>query len=370
MKPLTVLHVNTELGYRGGEIQNLFLAEGLAGRGHRCVLAVPPGSGLGERALDRGLDVREHTMRGEFDAGASIWLAGLLRSERPDVVHYHTSHAVTLGTWARTLSRHPPAVATRRTSFPTRRNPFFRLKFTLRLDRLIAVSGSIRTDLIAAGIPSERISVVHSGIDLSRFASATGGEEFRRELGLTSSDFLVGCVGALAAQKGHLLLLAAVAALAPDLPQLHVALVGEGELQGRLLDEARGLGIGDRIHLTGFRDDVPQVTTAFNLAVLPSVAGEGSPATVKEAMAAGVPVIATDIGGVREILEDGKQGLLISPGSAKALQAALRLLIEDSQLRDAMGDAGRERARDFSMERMITKTEHVYASLSDAATVR
>jgi len=366
MKALPVLHVNTEQGYRGGEIQNLFLAEGLARRGHRCVLAVPPGSGLGERALDRGLDVRERTMKGEFDAGASIWLAGLLRSERPDIVHYHTSHAVALGTWARTLSRHPPAVATRRTSFPTKRNPLFRLKFTLRIDRLIAVSGSIREDLIAAGIPSERIAVIHSGIDLRRFVDASGGEEFRRELGLRPNDFLVGCVGALAAQKGHLLLLEAVAALAPSLPELHVALVGEGELQARLLDEARGLGIGDRIHLTGFRDDVPLATAAFDLAVLPSVAGEGSPATVKEAMAAGVPVIATDIGGVREILEDGRQGLVISPGNAKALQAALRMLIEDAPLRDAMGQAGRERAREFSMERMIEKTEDVYASLCEA----
>jgi len=115
---------------------------------------------------------------------------------------------------------------------------------------------------------------------------------------------------------------------------------------------------------------VPQLTSGFNLAVLPSVAGEGSPATVKEAMAAGVPVIATDIGGVREILEDGKQGLLISPGSAKALQAALRLLIEDAPLRDAMGTAGRERAREFSMERMIERTEDVYASLCDAGSER
>jgi glycosyltransferase involved in cell wall biosynthesis len=207
--------------------------------------------------------------------------------------------------------------------------------------------------------------VVHSGIDLRRFEAATGGEEFRRELGLEPVDFLVGCVGALAAQKGHLLLLEAVAALAPSIPQLHVALVGQGDLQARILDEARGLGIGDRIHLAGFRDDVPQVTSAFNLAVLPSVAGEGSPATVKEAMAAGVPVIATDIGGVREILQDGVQGLLITAGSANALQAALRRLIEDAALRDAMGRAGRERAREFSMERMIERTEDVYASLCD-----
>jgi len=302
-------------------------------------------------------------MQGEFDPLAAAWLAGIVRDEQPDLIHYHTSHAVTLGTLGRLTGTRQPAVATRRTSFPTRRNPLFRVKFTFRLDHVIAVSGSIRDDLLAAGVPPESVSVVHSGIDLARFEDAGSGEEFRREFELPPDAFLVGCVGALSQHKGHVHLVRVVAALAADLPALHLALLGEGDLTGEILDEARGLGVGDRVHLAGFRDDVTQATAAFDLSVLPSISGEGSPAAIKEAMAAGVPVVASDIGGVREILTDGREGLIVPPGDEAAMEAAFRRLAGDPDLRRALGEAGRIRAREYSMERMVERTEEVYIRL-------
>ena len=365
---MKVLHINTERGFRGGEIQNLYLAAGLVERGHQCILAVQYGSLLVDRASERGLDVRQRPINGEFDPLAASWLARLIRDERPDVLHYHTSHAVTLGTMARLARRGPVSVATRRTSFPTRRNPFFRLKFTYRLDHVIAVSGSIRDDLLAAGLDRDRVSVIHSGIDLTRFRNLGRGKPFRRELALEPDAILLGCVGALAPQKGHMHLLQVMAGLDEPFRPVHLALVGDGELQEQLLDEARNLGIGDRVHLVGFREDIPAVTAAFDVAVLPSVAGEGSPAVVKEAMAAGVPIIATDIGGVSEILQDGEQGLLIPPADERALAAALSEMLQDAPRRRALGDAGRARAEEFSMEWMIERTESVYRDLYDETT--
>ena len=363
MSPLTVLHVNTERGFRGGEIQNLYLAAGLQERGHRSIVAAQSGSPLAERARERGLEVREAPMQGEFDLTAAGWLRGILRREAPHVVHYHTSHAVTLGTLARWSRAMPRTVATRRTSFPTRRNPLFRLKFTFRLDRVIAVSASIVDDLVEAGIPRPRLAVVHSGIDLSRYEDRADPSEFRAELGITADAPLIGCVGALAPQKGHEVLLQALASLGEERPAPHCVLVGQGELRDRILDEARAAGLGDRVHLTGFRDDIPRVTAACDLAVLPSISGEGSPAAVKEAMACGIPIIATDIGGVREILENGRQGLVVPAGDADAIANALRRLLRDPAERDAMGEAGRQRVREFSMERMIERTERIYAEL-------
>jgi glycosyltransferase involved in cell wall biosynthesis len=360
VSPLTVLHVNTEQGFRGGEIQNLYLAAGLVDRGHRPILACQPGSELSSRAADRGLDVREGPMAGEFDLAAAAWLRRLMRQERPHVVHYHSSHAVTLGTLARWSRGRPPAVVTRRTSSPTKRNPLFRLKFGFRIDAVIAVSGSIRDDLAAAGLPEAKLAVVHSGIDLGRYERIDGVGEFRREIQVAPDDLLIGCIGALTPQKGHRLLLRALARLAPEFPNLHAAIVGGGDLMGDLLAEARGLGIGDRAHLTGFRDDVPRVIPDFDLAVLPSVGGEGSPAAIKEAMACGIPIVASRTGGVPEILQDGIQGLLVPPGDEAALAAALRRLLQDPDLRSRLGAAGRERVREFSMERMIEKTEAVY----------
>lgn len=363
MTPLTVLHVNTEHGFRGGEIQNLHLAEGLSRRGHRCILALQEESALGERAEERGLDVRRRPMQGEFDPMAVAWLSGLIQQERPHVMHYHTSHAVTLGTLARLGRRGPTTVATRRTSFPTRRNPLFRLKFSYRLDHVIAVSGSIKKDMVDAGLPPVHISVVHSGIDLERFRQQADGTEFRRELGVGPDELLLGCVGALAPQKGHEHLLRAMAALSPAFPRLHLALLGEGDRQEYILDEARNLGIGDRVHLAGFREEIPEANAAFDVAVLPSVAGEGSPAVVKEAMAMGVPVVATRIGGVGEILENDRQGLLVPPDDEAALVEALASLLRDPERRRTLGAAGRSRVEAFSMEQMIRRTEDVYKRL-------
>ena len=279
------------------------------------------------------------------------------------MLHYHTSHAVTLGTLARLGRRGPTTVATRRTSFPTRRNPLFRLKFSYRLDHVIAVSGSIKKDMVDAGLPPVRISVVHSGIDLERFRQQPDGAEFRRELGVGPDELLLGCVGALAPQKGHEHLLRAMAALSPAFPQLHLALLGEGDRQEYVLDEARNLGIGDRVHLAGFREEIPEANAAFDVAVLPSVAGEGSPAVVKEAMAMGVPVVATRIGGVGEILENDRQGLLVPPDDEAALVDALGSLLRDPERRRTLGAAGRLRVEEFSMEQMIRRTEDVYKRL-------
>ncbi len=363
MTPLTVLHVNTEHGLRGGEIQNLHLADGLSRRGHRCILALQEESALGERAEEHGLDVRRRPMQGEFDPMAVAWLSGLIQQERPHVMHYHTSHAVTLGTLARLGRRGPTTVATRRTSFPTRRNPLFRLKFSYRLDHVIAVSGSIKKDMVDAGLAPSRISVVHSGIDLARFRQQPDGAEFRRELGVGPDELLLGCVGALAPQKGHEHLLRAMATLSTSFPQLHLALLGEGDRQEYILDEARNLGIGDRVHLAGFREEIPEANAAFDVAVLPSVAGEGSPAVVKEAMAMGVPVVATRIGGVGEILENNRQGLLVPPDDEAALADALGSLLRDPERRRTLGAAGRSRVEEFSMEQMIRRTEDVYMRL-------
>jgi glycosyltransferase involved in cell wall biosynthesis len=170
-------------------------------------------------------------------------------------------------------------------------------------------------------------------------------------------------VGALAPQKGHEHLLRAMAVLSTPFPQLHLALLGEGDRQEYILDEARNLGIGDRVHLAGFREEIPEANAAFDVAVLPSVAGEGSPAVVKEAMAMGVPVVATRIGGVGEILENERQGLLVPPDDEAALAEALGSLLRDPERRRTLGAAGRSRVEEFSMEQMIRRTEDVYKRL-------
>src|SRR5882672_4462319 len=168
MTSWNLLHINTERDWRGGEAQTLLLARGLKARGHRCWLAAPGGSPLESRAREMGLEVLSFSCRGEFDPGAIRRLALFLNAHSPRLIHYHTSHAITLGSLASLWAGRRIAVASRRVSFPLSRNPLARLKYTWRVDRVIAVSEAIREVLLTAGVPRERVVVIPSAVDLER----------------------------------------------------------------------------------------------------------------------------------------------------------------------------------------------------------
>jgi len=361
----TVLHLNSERGWRGGEAQTLFLAAGLMRRGHEVLVVAPPGSPLERRARDSGVPFEPLAMRGEWDLVAARRLATLLRARPFDRIHYHTAHAIGVGTLASLLAGRRPAVASRRVSFPLRGGFLGRLKYTLRVDRIIAVSEAIRRGLIAQGLDAERVVTVHSGIDVERFARGDRAR-FRTSIaaaGWPSGAPIVGTAGHLAAHKGMDLFLEAAAEVARQDPRPRFIVVGTGTEEGRLRARAAALGLGDRVLFAGFRDDMPDIFAGLDLFVLASHSGEGSPAVLKEAMAAGVPVAATALDGVGEIIEDSRHGLLTPPGDAPAMARAIRILLEDASLRSRVVSEARRRAREFSVDRMVENTESVYASL-------
>ncbi len=364
----TVLHLNTEAGWRGGEAQTLRLAQGLRDRGHRSVIAGPPDGELASRAAAAGVEVVPLPARGEFDPAAARRLARIIRDQGVDLIHGHTAHAVTLGTLATLLFRRRPAsVAARRLSFPLRGPLLGRVKYGFRVDRVIAVSEAIRRVLIRQGLDPGRVVTVHSGIDPERFARGDRRRfrgTLRPVLGeAAESAFLVGTVGHLAAHKGFDVFLAAVAAAAAEMPSARFLVIGRGEGNERLRGAADRLGLGPRLVFTGFREDMPDVYAGLDLFVLPSISGEGSPAVLKEAMAAGTPVVATALDGIEEIVEDARHGLLVPPGDAPGLARAIVILARDAQSRARYSAAARTRVLDFTADRMVERTLDVYRSI-------
>ncbi len=367
----TILHLNTERGWRGGESQTLALALGLRERGYRCLMALQPEGGLHERARAAGLACVPLAMRGEFDLRAARRLAELIRTERVDLLHYHTAHAVTLGTLAGLIGGRRPAVASRRVSFPLRGGPLARLKYSYRVDRVVAVSEAIRRGLIGRGLDPARVMTVHSGIDPDRFA---GGDPARLRASLPApgdtwgaDTILIGTVGHLAAHKGFDRFLQAAALAARELPGARFVIVGGGKEEGALVRLAGRLDLDDRLVIAGFRNDMPDVFAGLDLFVLSSTSGEGSPAVLKEAMAAGVPLVAAALDGVEEIVEDGLHGLLTPLGDAPAMARAIVLLAQDRNLGQRFAAAARERVRVFTIERMVARTEAIYRTLEGAA---
>jgi glycosyltransferase involved in cell wall biosynthesis len=361
-----ILHLNTETGWRGGEAQTLYLARGLEGRGCRSIIAAPPGSALLERAGAAGIETAAIPMRGELDLRAARAIAELVPGKRIALLHYHTAHAVGLGSLATLFCGRRTAVAARRLSFPLRSRLLGRLKYTWRVDRIIAVSDAIRRRLVARGIAPERIAVVHSGIETERFAH---GDRARFRASIASrlpagpGTVLIGTVGALAAHKGIDLFLEAAAVVAREMPAARFVIVGRGPDEERLRRLADRLGLAPRVLFAGFRDDIPDVFAGLDVFALSSLSGEGSPAVLKEAMAAGVPVAATSLDGVEEIVEDARHGLLTPPGDAPALARAIILLGSDAVLRSRLTSEARRRVAEFTVDRMVEGTVAVYRSL-------
>ena len=368
--PATVLHLNTERGWRGGEAQTLRLAQGLQARGYRNLLVAQPGSPLAERAVAGGLRVVPLSMRGELDLPAAGALAALLRAERVDLLHYHTAHAVSLGTLATLLAGRRRAVAARRVSFPLRGRLLGRVKYSFRVDRVVAVSEAIRRALVAQGLAAERVVVVHSGIDPERFASGDRAR-FRAALArlgdLPEGAFLIGTAGHLASHKGIDRFLEAAAQVAQEIGETRFVVVGSGPREADLRRAAEAGPLRGRVLFAGFQEGMPDVYAGLDLFVLASLSGEGSPAVLKEAMAAGVPLVATAVGGIEEIVEDGRHGLLAPPGNVPALARAMALLAADPTLRAELSAAARNHVREFTNERMVERTEAVYRSILAAA---
>jgi glycosyltransferase involved in cell wall biosynthesis len=332
----------------------------MAARGHDVVVACGAGGVLAERARAAGLAVREMRFRGDLWPAAALALASVLREMRPDVVHLHDPHAVSAGMLARRLAGPRPLVATRRVDFALR--DFLSRRKYAACDRVIAVSEAIAGVLRRGGITPERIRVVYEGVP-DRPAQ-TGGREALRELGIPEDAPVVGNVAALTGHKDQATLLAAAARVGIRMPEVRFLIVGEGELRGRLEALSRELGLERRCIFAGFRADLDRLIPAFTVFCLSSHM-EGLGTSLLDAMAFGVPVVATAAGGIPEAVMDGLTGRLVPPRDPDALAAALVEVLADPARRAAWGRAGRQRFEErFTADRMVEATLAVYAELA------
>ena len=347
---LKILHINTEKTWRGGEQQFLYLAKGLAAKGHASTIICQPGSPLAERAKKEGLAVVEMSMRGGFDPIAIVKIACRLRTGY-DILHLHTSNAHTLGYFASLLKRGHKVVVTRRVSFPIK-GLWGRLKYTA-VDKLIAVCESVRNDLVNSGIPPRLVVAIHSAIDLNRY-------EKRR---VEPPEPVVGNVAHLAGHKGHKYFLEAAKNVLAAIPGAKFIIVGDGELRSELERYAKNLAIADKVSFPGFQKDIRGFIAQCTITVLSSISGEGSPGVLKESMAIGVPVVTTDVGGSREVVADGISGFVVPPGNPDALSSAIIRLLRDKELRERMAIEGLAKVQEFSLDAIVAKTEAVYRDI-------
>ncbi|NPV90672.1 MAG: glycosyltransferase [Firmicutes bacterium] len=231
--------------------------------------------------------------------------------------------------------------------------------------RVIAISQAVREALLAEGTPADRIELIYNGIDVEKLRKEASRWEGREGLGLVGSP-VVGMVGRLEPEKGHRCFLEAAARVSKDFPGAVFLVVGDGSLGHKLREQAHDLGISDSVVFTGFRDDVPGLISAMDVLVMPSLT-EAFGFSLVEGMALGRPCVASAVGGILEIAEDGRTALLVPPGDAEAVAEKVESLLRDKDAASEMGKrAAEEVERRFSARVMAEKITALYESVNGA----
>lgn len=353
-----IVHVASGREWRGGQNQVYLLTRELARARDpvRQVVVTGAGTMLARKLADAGVPVRGVGWR----AGLSVTaLAGAVRecAGGPSLLHAHDAHALTIAGVAGLLTG-TPFVVTRRVVFPLGRRGFWP-----RAERIIAVSQAVRDALLADGLPPQKIPVVHSGIDLEAVRSANPAG-IRARLGLPEDAPLVVSLGALDRDKDPEALLAAAAALAGRSPELYWAIAGDGPLRSRLEAAIARENLGTRVALVGRLDHEDALRLIASARVyVTATRAEGLGTTVLEAMALGVPIVATRVGGIPEMLGDGA-GVLIPPGDPAELAAAVEELLMNSELRARSVGRAADRVEHFTARAMAEGVLAVYRTMT------
>jgi glycosyltransferase involved in cell wall biosynthesis len=372
---MRIQHVITTLGVGGAEKHLLDLAGAQVERGHEVRVAYLKGEG----ELTRDFEARDVTvlsLANSLEYGLSLLpvigrilglravLADALREFQPDIVHTHLLKADSLGVLAARSAGIRAIVSSKHNDERAL------LKWPVSVvhgwlaksvTRTIALSDHVARFTAEHGrVPAERITRIYYGVDAERLAPRRRRSEVRAELGLAEDARVLICVGRLAAQKDHPTLLAALAELPPEVQLLIVGGDPFGDGETRLAALADTLGLGGRARFLGIRHDVPDLLGASDLFVLPSL-WEGLGLVFLEAMAARLPLVASNVSAIPEVVDDGTTGWLVPPGDPDALARAVSRALADEEGRRAAGDAGYDRlVRLFGLPRMIDETMKVY----------
>ncbi len=380
-----VCHVITRLIVGGAQENTVLTCAGLARAGHRCLLVTGPQTGPeGDlRGEAEQLEVpvcvvpslvREVAPR--RDLAAVLRLRRIFERSRPRIVHTHSSKAGILGRLAARWARVPVVVHTvhgwgfHGSTPPARRAAYVAVERLVArwTARLVVVSERDRTAGLGdrIGTPGQ-YTLIRSGVDLAPFREARRHRAaIRASLGLPPTAPVIGAVTRLAAQKDPTTLVRAAGAVLRDLAGAHLVIVGDGPLRGECERLVAALGIAPRVRLTGIRRDVAALMGAFDVLALTSL-WEGLPRVIPQAMAAGVPIVASAVDGVTEVIEDGRTGLLVPPGNPDVLAGRLRALLLEPGRGQALAARAGAHAGEFELDEMLRRLDALYRELGARA---
>ncbi len=322
----------------------------------------------------RGIKIN-YLGRGEFDPFVFFYLIKLIKNERIHVVHLNGYRSSIFGRLARIVTGVPTIMHARGASdfYGWKKNnryswyqkviDRFLARFT---DLVIAVSDEVKEIYVQQRkIDPKKVIVMPNAIALERFKPlpVEKGKELRKQLGLKPDHLIVGTVTRFIEIKGNKYFLEAAKRVLHVFPNAYFLVVGEGPLFSELKQLCQRLGIDKSVIFTGFRNDIPQLLSIFDVKVIPSLS-EGSPNVLLEALAAGKPIVATDVGGISDILRDGETGLLVPPQDPHAMSERIIYLLQCKEVRERLAMKARKESRKYSLDTYVKNLENVYVDVA------
>ena len=368
MEKIKVLHVVEDLKIGGLERIIASIVLGLnRDRYEAKVWCLAEGGQIAEELIDWGVEVKMLGMRSYYNPVQIITLSRLLRSEKIKILHTHGYFGSTFGRLAAIFARVPIVLAHVHSTYYgyKKRNIVIEKLLSLFTDKIICVSEAVKRFVVEIeGIGENKTCLIHNGVEIPGAFEADPSVN-RNSFGFSEEDYVAITIASLTPNKGHRVLIDAIEIISPKYNDLRLLIVGDGPLRDNLGAYAEELQLSSKIVFTGQRDDINLLLKLADILILPSMEREGLGIAIIEAMAVGLPVIGTRLGGIPEAIEENVNGLLFAPGNSEELAAAIEKLIADHAIREKMGRMGKKIYEEkFTAEKMVTNIESLYDELT------
>lgn len=358
---IKVLHIDTEKGWRGGQQQAAYLFENMHKQNFKTALICQPNSKFEAWAKALILPFYAIKMRNEADIIAAFKIAKICKKEQFNILHLHSGHAMAIGMLVKLFYKKIKLIGVKRVDFALKNNFFSKLKHN-KMDTVVCISNKIRQVMLDCKIAERKLHVIHSGVDTIRYKGFTTSSDYKKNLGINPEHILIGTIAALVGHKDYPNLLKAAEIVINETDNISFLAAGNGKNEQEIKQLASNLNLKNRFVFAGYRKDIGNLLSCFDIFVLASKM-EGLGTSILDAQSAGTPVIATNAGGIPEIVLNNKTGLLVNKKNPKALAKAIITLSNDEILQQKLKNSALEFVEGFSIKNTVQKNISLYLKL-------
>ncbi|MCK4980244.1 MAG: glycosyltransferase family 4 protein [Candidatus Delongbacteria bacterium] len=363
MKNIKVLHIDTEMGWRGGQQQAVYLFENLLQKEYSTEFVCKPGSKLSNYFKNNDLPHIEVKMRNELDLISAYKIAKYCRSNKYSILHLHSAHAHSIGLLTKLFYGKLKIIGVRRVDFKIKDNFISKLKYSSKLvNKIVCISKEIKKVMLTCNIPSDKLTVIHSGVDIHKFDEIISNDQIREQYKISKKGIIIGTVAALVGHKDYPNLLKTASLVLEKKNNVWFIAVGDGKDETEIKSLHNKLKLDDKFIFAGYKKNIGEYLKSFDIFVLASKQ-EGLGTSILDAQSIGLPIVATKAGGIPEMFQDNMNGILVEPQSPEKFAKALIDLIDNENKRITLGKNAKESVKIFDIRLTVKKNIQLYEEL-------